>query len=71
MNLEGQMLDGSRYSVPVKYWMPLLSQGGVVTQIGIHDSDHKLDKYGDKEAFKTDAVVMAVSIRQNRSFKNL
>ena len=55
VNLEGQMLDGSRYSVPVKYWMPLLSQGGVVTQIGIHDSDHKLDKYGDKEAFKTDA----------------
>ncbi len=33
VNLEGQMLDGSRYSVPVKYWMPLLSQGGVVTQI--------------------------------------
>lgn len=55
VNLEGQMLDGSSYSVPVKYWMPLLSYGGVVTQIGIHDSDHKLDRFGDKEAFKTNA----------------
>ncbi|WP_423306052.1 L,D-transpeptidase family protein [Melissococcus plutonius] len=55
VNLEGQMMDGSRYSVPVKYWMPLISNGGVVTQIGIHDSDHKLDKFGDKEAYKTNA----------------
>lgn len=53
-SLKGQMLDGSEYSVPVKYWMPLLSYGGVVTQIGIHDSDHKLDQFGNKEAYKTD-----------------
>jgi hypothetical protein len=53
VNLEGQMLDGTEYSVPVKYWMPLISAGGVVTQIGIHDSDHKLERFGDKEAYKT------------------
>lgn len=52
--LEGTMLDGSEYSVPVKYWMPLLSQNGVVTQIGIHDSA-KAEYYGNKEAFKTNA----------------
>ena len=51
--LEGEMLDGSRYSVPVKYWMPLLSYGGVVTQIGIHDADYKLEHFGNKEAYKT------------------
>ncbi|MGK0551362.1 L,D-transpeptidase family protein [Enterococcus faecalis] len=55
VNLEGTMLDGSSYSVPVKYWMPLISAGGVVTQIGIHDSDHKLDRFGDKQAYKTTA----------------
>lgn len=52
-NLEGTMLDGSRYSVPVSYWMPLLSYGGVVTQIGIHDADYKLEYFGDKQAYKT------------------
>lgn len=52
-NLEGSMLDGSTYSVPVNYWMPLLSMGGVVTQIGIHDADYKLEHFGNKEAFKT------------------
>lgn len=52
-NLEGSMLDGSRYSVPVNYWMPLLSYGGVVTQIGIHDADYKLEHFGNKEAYKT------------------
>lgn len=34
VNLEGQMLDGSRYSVPVKYWMPLLSQGALSHKSG-------------------------------------
>lgn len=51
--LEGQMLDGSKYSVPVKYWMPLKSLGGVVTQIGIHDADYKAEYFGNKEAYKT------------------
>lgn len=52
-NLEGSMLDGSEYSVPVNYWMPLLSYGGVVTQIGIHDADYKAEYFGNKEAYKT------------------
>lgn len=52
--LEGQMLDGSKYSVPVKYWMPLKSLGGVVTQIGIHDAD-KAAYFGNKTAYQTDA----------------
>lgn len=52
-NLEGEMLDGSKYSVPVKYWMPLKSYGGVVTQIGIHDADYKSEYFGNKEAYKT------------------
>ncbi|MDA9472392.1 L,D-transpeptidase family protein [Enterococcus sp. 5H] len=51
--LEGEMLDGSKYSVPVKYWMPLKSYGGVVTQIGIHDADYKAEYFGNKEAYKT------------------
>lgn len=51
--LEGEMLDGSSYSVPVKYWMPLKSYGGVVTQIGIHDADYKAEYFGNKEAYKT------------------
>lgn len=51
--LEGEMLDGSKYSVPVKYWMPLKSFGGVVTQIGIHDADYKAEYFGNKEAYKT------------------
>lgn len=51
--LEGEMLDGSSYSVPVKYWMPLKSFGGVVTQIGIHDADYKAEYFGNKEAYKT------------------
>lgn len=51
--LEGEMLDGSSYSVPVKYWMPLMSFGGVVTQIGIHDADYKAEYFGNKEAYKT------------------
>lgn len=51
--LEGQMLDGSKYSVPVKYWMPLLSYGGVVTQIGIHDADYKSEAFGNKTAYTT------------------
>ncbi|MBL1223624.1 L,D-transpeptidase [Enterococcus sp. BWR-S5] len=52
--LEGSMLDGSRYSVPVTYWMPLLSYGGVVTQIGLHDADYKLEHFGNKQAYMTD-----------------
>lgn len=52
-SLSGTMPDGSAYSVPVKFWMPLLSYGGVVTQIGIHDSDYKLEQFGNKEAYKT------------------
>ncbi|MCB5952191.1 L,D-transpeptidase family protein [Enterococcus sp. BWT-B8] len=52
-SLKGQMLDGSSYDVPVSYWMPLLSYGGVVTQIGIHDADYKLEHFGNKEAYKT------------------
>ncbi|MHC5227216.1 L,D-transpeptidase [Enterococcus sp. LJL99] len=52
--LEGSMLDGSKYSVPVKYWMPLKSLGGVITQIGIHDSD-KGPYFGNKTAYQTDA----------------
>lgn len=51
--LEGEMLDGSKYSVPVKYWMPLKSFGGVVTQIGIHDADYKAEYFGNKETYKT------------------
>ena len=52
--LEGQMIDGAKYSVPVKYWMPLKSLGGVVTQIGIHDAD-KTAYFGNKTAYQTDA----------------
>lgn len=53
VELQGEMLDGSTYEVPVKYWMPLLSYGGVVTQIGIHDADYKTEYFGDKEAYLT------------------
>jgi hypothetical protein len=51
--LKGADLDGTTYAVPVKYWMPLESKGGVVTQIGIHDADYKAEYFGNKEAYKT------------------
>lgn len=44
--LEGQMLDGSKYSVPVKYFEPLQSRGEnrpCFTGIGIHDSNKIYD----------------------------
>lgn len=51
--LEGQSVDGSEYSVPVKYWMPLISKGGVITQIGLHDADYKAEHFSNKQAYKT------------------
>lgn len=51
--------------------MPLLSQGGVVTQIGIHDSDHKLISMAIKKPLKPMLVVMAVSIRQEQKFQKI
>jgi hypothetical protein len=45
--LEGEMLDGQEYSVPVKYFEPLQSRGVdgkfYYTGIGIHDSDKNYD----------------------------
>jgi hypothetical protein len=54
--LEGEMLDGSKYSVPVKYFEPLQSRGAngkfYYTGIGIHDSDKN---YSLVDAWMTNA----------------
>ncbi|WP_235032823.1 L,D-transpeptidase family protein [Enterococcus sp. CSURQ0835] len=52
--LSGRLIDGDgSYSVPVKYWMPLLSYGQTITEIGLHDTDYKLKYFGEKNAYKT------------------
>jgi hypothetical protein len=54
--LEGEMLDGSKYSVPVKYFEALQSRGAngkfYYTGIGIHDSDKN---YSLVDAWMTNA----------------
>ncbi|MDR1522206.1 MAG: L,D-transpeptidase/peptidoglycan binding protein [Streptococcaceae bacterium] len=54
--LEGEMLDGQKYSVPVKYFEPLQSRGVdgkfYYTGIGIHDSDKN---YNSVDAWMTNA----------------
>jgi hypothetical protein len=45
--------DGT-YNVPVDYWLPLLSYGQTITEIGLHDTDHKLQYFGQPGAFMTD-----------------
>jgi len=54
--LEGTMLDGQKYSVPVKYFEPLQSRGAdgnfYYTGIGIHDSNKD---YGSVDAWTTNA----------------
>ncbi|MDR0690820.1 MAG: L,D-transpeptidase [Streptococcaceae bacterium] len=54
--LEGEMLDGSKYSVPVKYFEPLQSRGAdgnfYYTGIGIHDSNKD---YGSVDAWMSNA----------------
>lgn len=53
--LSGALITGDgSYRVPVNYWMPFLSYGQTITEIGIHDTEHKKEAFGDKEAFKTD-----------------
>lgn len=52
--LSGALINGDgSYRVPVNYWMPFLSYGQTITEIGIHDTEHKKEAFGDKEAFKT------------------
>ncbi|GCF92350.1 hypothetical protein NRIC_02410 [Enterococcus florum] len=53
VSLSGELISGDgSYSVPVGYWMPFLSHGQTITEIGIHDTDHKLEAFGDKEAYR-------------------
>jgi len=51
--LRGTMLDGTKYAVPVTYWMPLLSHGPYYTGIGIHDSNNKEAGFGNPLAWTT------------------
>lgn len=52
--LSGEIVNGDgSYRVPVKYWMPFLSFGQTITEIGIHDTEHKKEAFGDDQAFKT------------------
>ncbi|MGG5316728.1 L,D-transpeptidase [Enterococcus sp. AZ072] len=52
--LSGALITGDgSYRVPVNYWMPFLSYGQTITEIGIHDTEHKKEAFGDPEAFKT------------------
>lgn len=52
-HLKGNMPDGTLYDVPVDYWMPLLSYGGVITQVGLHDADYKSQYFAIKDAYTT------------------
>lgn len=55
VDLSGVLTTGDgTYNVPVDYWMPLLSHGQTITEIGLHDTDHKLQYFGQPGAFKTD-----------------
>ena len=58
VNLEGQMLDGSRYSVPVKYWMPLLSQGALSHKSGFMTPTINWISMAIKKPLKPMLVVM-------------
>lgn len=55
VDLTGVLTTGDgMYNVPVDYWLPLLSYGQTITEIGIHDADHKLDYFGLPNAYQTD-----------------
>lgn len=55
VDLSGVLTTGDgTYSVPVDYWLPLLSYGQTITEIGLHDTDHKRNYFGQPGAFKTD-----------------
>lgn len=55
VDLSGVLTNGDgTYNVPVDYWLPLLSYGQTITEIGLHDTDHKLQYFGQPGAFKTD-----------------
>lgn len=55
VDLSGVLTTGDgMYSVPVDYWMPILSYGQTITEIGLHDTDHKLDYFGQPGAYRTD-----------------
>jgi hypothetical protein len=49
--LKGTMMDGEKYAVPVKYFEPIISKGGIYTGIGLHDSPKTL--FGDLTAWQT------------------
>ncbi|MGM0215657.1 L,D-transpeptidase [Enterococcus sp. AZ109] len=52
--LSGEIVNGDgTYRVPVNYWMPFLSYGQTITEIGIHDTEHKRESFGNDQAFKT------------------
>lgn len=55
VSLEGTLITGDgTYSVPVNYWLPLLSYGQTITGIGLHDTGHKEEHFGEKNAYKTE-----------------
>ncbi|WP_367377624.1 L,D-transpeptidase [Enterococcus gilvus] len=55
VDLSGVLTTGDgTYNVPVDYWLPLLSYGQTITEIGLHDTDHKLQYFGQPGAFMTD-----------------
>lgn len=55
VDLSGVLTTGDgTYSVPVDYWMPLLSHGQTITEIGLHDTDHKLQYFGQPEVYRTE-----------------
>lgn len=55
VDLSGVLTTGDgTYNVPVDYWMPLLSYGQTITEIGLHDTDHKLQYFGQPGAYRTD-----------------
>lgn len=55
VDLSGVLTTGDgTYNVPVDYWMPLLSYGQTITEIGLHDTDHKLQYFGQPGAYQTD-----------------
>ncbi|WP_270329134.1 MULTISPECIES: L,D-transpeptidase [Enterococcus] len=55
VDLSGVLSTGDgTYNVPVDYWLPLLSYGQTITEIGLHDTDHKLQYFGQPGAYQTD-----------------
>lgn len=55
VSLSGTLITGDgTYSVPVNYWLPILSYGQTITGIGFHDTGHKEEHFGEKEAYKSD-----------------